>query len=97
MLHKAASLDDLKEEVRGMKLFIKKIKVIPTGNDLGTIALTPQGELLVADKGSNKKGFGIRIYDASSGQEVTTTPIPTGASLPPTIIRVFETTQANLP
>lgn len=58
----------------------KKTKDILTGQSLSAIALTPNGDLLLGDKGTPS---GIRVYDASNGTEKTNSPISTGASLPP--------------
>lgn len=75
----------------------KKTKDLLTGKSLGSLALSNKGELLLSDKGEKGKNFGLRVFEASTGKELTTAPIATSATLPPTLIRLFETAQGNLP
>lgn len=78
----------------------KKLKDVLTGKSLSSIALSPSGELLVGDKGDGQSApTGLRIYEASTGTEVTTAPIKVGQSLPlpPGIIVVGEIDKAQLP
>ncbi len=80
----------------------KKGKSLLTGKSLGSIALTSQGKLLLSDKGTRDtqgkyKDFGVRIFEASSGKELTSQPIPTSTTLPPTIIRVSKLPTKDLP
>lgn len=78
----------------------KKLKDLLTGKSLSSLALTPQGELLVGDRGDGASApVGIRIFEASTGKELTTDPISVKQSLPlaPGIIVVGDIDPNQLP